>query len=789
MGVLSVPFNQGYVSSRDPLTLEPGELQQAKGVYYKPNDQRAWKIPGRSLFGTADPDGAIQDLALLKFDAPATDFLIAKIVGKIVKAAPGLTAPFFDLVSGLDPSSTGISLAHMDDRWYITDGVSPMIVIEADGTVRNAGMVPPSEVPIVATSNDTGSTIGRPTVADGSDFVAPALAYDADATTASALEIPELRTPDDADDFDAVGTWRDFSSEAAADRQLIVDWSIDPVGSPTYSPGAPAGNMRIDLLVSFNDGVSYDAIYTKYVALISFARPFVPPGPLSTSVAVGVDSDQVRVRVLVHGEKFCTPPMTIRVSDIRIVSGSQTGGFSTTGGLIYAVTEYDANRGLESVPGPPSTLVEMTTENVAEFDLPTAAKNPNTTDWNVYRTTDAGVYPQQAWLIRTLPVAETHFIDDFTIDKDTEGIRLVDLITVGELPFFRNVVPPILSQLTAFDGSLVGVIGRASPYSEQGFPEYWPEINIISSFPMEEHDTLVAVAGVGTALLYGAEETMFTLTTLPRVVAGSLNNADVEKLKGSPGLVSRRAISVFSVSGESQASWVSPFGIYWTNAVSHRRLSLDLDWDAEVVQDKLASSLLSWDIAKQLLWFNHDADGDGINDRETPVHMSDAHRKESGAAKLGQPTPKSTCAEAHGLVDGKAYRWTAHPSDGKVYVEDQGGVDAATGDPVAMTAETGKYVGSRTTISCLKAALWHSDWGADAVCTLTVRTMRESSQIQQTKSAPVSLVGQRSHEMAVLRAGDWFTVKIEQATEHVGAILTTQIEAEDYGPTGSTPSL
>ena len=93
--ILKIPLNGGYVSTgadaRSADDLESGELQSMSGAFYRKNDRgMAWKMPGRSEFGSAGT-GTVKGIAICQFDEGGTDKLVASIGTTLVAATPGAT--------------------------------------------------------------------------------------------------------------------------------------------------------------------------------------------------------------------------------------------------------------------------------------------------------------------------------------------------------------------------------------------------------------------------------------------------------------------------------------------------------------------------------------------------------------------------------------------------------------------------------------------------------------------------------------------------------------------------
>ena len=145
------------------------------------------------------------------------------------------------------------------------------------------------------------------------------------------------------------------------------------------------------------------------------------------------------------------------------------------------------------------------------------------THWLVYKTTDGGSVPFQYGLVKKVPIAQTSTTDKFVKDKDTIPGPLYNFLELtdsneGSIPIDRDARPPSLRRIRSYKGSLVG-LSRNSPralyYSVAGLPESWPELFVITSFPLDEHDQLVDVREVGEYLIIAANGAMMRTQSPP----------------------------------------------------------------------------------------------------------------------------------------------------------------------------------------------------------------------------------------------------------------------------------
>jgi hypothetical protein len=256
-------------------------------------------------------------------------------------------------------------------------------------------------------------------------------------------------------------------------------------------------------------------------------------------------------------------------------------------------------------------------------------------------------------------------------------------------------------------------------------------------------------------------------------------------LGGHPGCVGRYAYAPFSVYGEPRGAWVSPFGVYVTNGSTCECISTDLAWESEVNVPYLDSAVLAWDQKNLILWFQFDRDGDGLNDHEMPFHMARVHAKASGTPKLGQPTPKATSCMASALIGASHYRFSGHPSDGSIYIEDSGYADASTGENIAMRLKTGKITSKKVDLAIQKATVMHGEFGQGENATLTTTLYRDAANSSNSRENIVNLHGARGTTVFIGRAGEAVDFEIEYDGIGSGGILGIQVEVDGQGRSGS----
>lgn len=791
--ILGVPFSGGYVSTgtnaKNAYDLDPGELVSMKGAFYRKNDpSQPWKMPGRALFGSAG-SSIVKGLAICQFDSGGTDKLLASISTKIVAATPGSTGTFADLITGLNASATRLTACHQDDRWYLGNGYDKNKVLMPAGTTRDMGM-PTPQVALTAAVSSSSGVRAAPTANTGS-FVNPTFAYDGsgDATYSNGtLSLAGSVTH----------KWTTWGADATAGRSLYVRWSLAglPLSGDTEHFGGigtggdvDAGYSATVLLEKSEDGG------TNWSTVFTATRTSATSGIQSSVSAIdnAHNSSAVQFRATLTYNSG-TNSATLRIYDVAIQSGSTVTAFNTTGTMYYS---YVYLYSPDDIPGAPSETVAVaafTSKNLVTLTR-TETAPADATHWLIYRTVPGAANTiDNLGLLATAPIAETVYYDTFNqdgsafMDPTVQLTPVIPAMTVGDLSIPRDTQPPAFVSMISWKGSIVGISRtnrRAIRYSEAGRAESFPEFYVVSSFPLDEHDGLVGQMAVGETLVLLCEGAVLALDDLPRVTDGQFNGADARPLKGHPGCVGEYAYTTFSVAGEPRGAWVSPFGVYVTNGTICACISTDLAWESEVSVPKLSNSVLRWDAKNLILWFEFDLDGDGLNDHEMPFHMAEAHSKGEERHKLGQPTPKATSCMASALIGSAHYRFSGHPSNGSVYVEESGAVDASTGANVLTRIRTGKISKQKVDLAIVKATLIHSDFGSGETATLTATVYRDSANFSTSRTSSLSLQGHRGTTVGVGRSGEAMDFLVEHSGIGQGGMWGVQVEVDGQGRSGS----
>lgn len=800
MPLLNEQLSQGVVTARDPHMLTPGELQRAVGGFYKPGDPRLWKQSGRAVFGDTGSAARIKGLKVLQFDTGGSDLLVALSGTVLYGAVPGLAGTFASIKTGLDTTATRLSAAQFADRWYLaTDGdADRLFVIESDGSVYDAGMQPYADPPLFSQGSTAATTVRPDAVAGGGGGVNTALAYDGNDATFATLSRSSPGT--------VIETWT-WSTGASASYRLVVDWALSGLGFHGDEPyrdrprdtGAvisPGFHVTLKIEMSEDDGANYSVVlhnvYSTVHALHAYATEL--------GTFTGANG---RIRFTLTYDSGLNQA-TWRIHDIRLVTaGSGASTFSTTTGFYYAVTEYDSSTGERSSIKNSTPIVQLSSQNHVIITRPTQV-NSRADYWEVWRTEDGGVAPNALGKIAEVPIAETTFTDDFVkYPASTTGVFKYPMLRVvvddGILQVDRDQPPPQMDRVMSFQGALLAIKGQELRYSLAGSPGSWPEIYGISAFESEEHDTLVTGADLGEVFILGGVANLRRIAALPKVAIGNFAYAAPEIIAGAPGCVGAysmaRVSSNVSMGGITatpvgMVAWISHDGIYLTNGFGYTRISDDWDWAALKDYDKSAWAL-HWDRERHVLIVAYSSTGGASNDRYALCHLHNSHIKQNGQPKWTLDHYGSYSALDSALVDGARRLYSGHTSDGKVYLENYGALDASesySGTTLLLDVLTRRIHGGESDFSALKAWLRHTDFGDTGSCTV-VWTVGRDEHASYARTQTVALNGQRRTLFDVARAGEWHSVGITHTAASTGALADLSVEVRGLGQQGFTQAV
>jgi len=778
MSTLTRTYDQGFVDARDRSELAPGEMQQATGVYYKPGDGRAHKLPGRSTFGDTSTAAKVEGLALCQFDS-GTDYLMALSSGAVYGATPGKTGTFAS-VYALTSTGDTMDVAHSRDRWYMALGSENQVLL-SDGTTRAMGMDAPSTA-LTHTSTSNGSILARPD-ASASGFVNPDNARDADQKTFAhgTANVFVTRTC----------TWSFAgASGTGTNRNVIIAWSykVGDLASDVLGDVAGYGiTQKVKATLKLEVSTDSGSTFSELISLV--AGNFFDTNTASFEVGDAIDATAIRVKATLDYTSLTGPLVTMRIYDIRLIDATTGSGSVTATKLRYAFTEYDQVSGNESPASPVLEVTDMTAKTEVSLTIPTKV-NSAATHFYIYRTPDDGDVIQLG-RIGIVPSSQTRFYDDFVnFGVDVQPDRTLPYLQVeaeGEVNYYtRDSPPPALRRITYFKGGLVGLSDqnkRALYYSVPGLPESWPDIYAIESFPLEEHDTLVDATSIGGSLIIAAKDTMIRLDEVPRTTAGVFIATPAEQIKGAPGCVGDYAMTVVSYLGRSHAVWIShEDGILATDGSSWQRISDDLDWSQFDGFTK-SSWALYWLKDRQALLFAYSSTATGTNNRYYLLHLDKTHVKGGTQSKITGPHYGAINAVTYGQVGSSTRTYSAHPTDGKVYLETDTATGAdsslaynASGESPLIIKGVRRYENWRA-YTAIDGRLYHGDFGSGQTATLAYTVGRDASGSSTTRSKSVSVAGHQGTQFDIARSGEWHEETITHTSTGISHVNNMKLRA------------
>lgn len=812
-------FNGGWVTARDRGDLEPGELQTATGMHYKPGDPaRAHKIGGRSSFGDTGSSAKVVGLYLAQFDSGGTDLLLSLSGNVLRKATPGASGSWSTISGEFTTAATAMSGAHVNNRHYLCNGQDLNVVLKSDGTTRRMGMNPPLEAPTASVSTAT-QVLTKPTPQTANNYGAGVegwlqLAKSVD-TGSDYVSTFGYVTIGKADNYSSAKEqdWFFGGITTTAHRlEVVYRLTTGSVGNNpgvnVGSGGSQGGRFRTQVIIKYT--LTGGAPYTDLVNAIyetSMPDAITVQVPLANATYAG-NAIQVRAsaQLLTKGDGH-----SLRIADVRIATGGAASNITTTtnAGLRYLVTEYDANDHHESANSPPSLDVALVANNLVTLTLPTAIQNSRATHWRIYRTPDGAVESttlskdvplNQFGRIAEIPIGQGTWYDNFDQPYNVQAAFILALVPmssgVGQIYVAFDAKPPNCRQFFVHRGRLIGITGdRALAYSEPAFPESWPSVNSDENFPLQEGDRLICGRSVGDTIIVFCGTTVVTMLDVASWTDGQFRSTVKQTLRGAPGIVGQDAACVFvTAGGAPMAAWVSYQGIYVTDGHTCERISDDRAWASDVTGANLSSAVLHWDRDRQCIVFAYDATAAGTNTRWALIHMAPEHRKANGQPKWTGPHYGLIASMASGMVSGTHRLWSGHTTNGIVYLENNGTTDASaaySSTQVPLIVTTARLYGdslgqalSWRDWAVYKANLRHTAAGGSETVSVAWTTGRDSSGVTQSVTKTPSIVSQRGDEFYVGLGGEWHEITLTHTGSASWAVLDMRMDAQAMGRSG-----
>lgn len=802
-------LDQGLNRAQPSHTLSPGELEIATGMIYPPGAKGTKKhiLYGREqVFDQPSGIGPF-GVGYLAFDAPTiSDRLIVAGTSGYYTALPESSSSF---ALGYAVSGIGnyFSMTHYNDVFYICDGANPNLAVSSGLTFRTMGMFAPTNFSLTNLVEYSGLYQRRPqynavTNVNGTFFgpdyaslvYSPEFAYD-DLLDQSYCEIAPIYIGVTTIYFSG---WSPGTTNANTNLFLTVD--------QTGNTNTNYGASTIKWYDSINGGASWTEFYTgntnndisKYV----LSRP-IPSG-------INISGYQVKFECNTWDSSLWwaftgQAKIFYRIWDVVVeglASGVSTGRvpFDMVSGIGYTFTEYDQERNLESEGWSTPESIQWAASglyNGITINLPSSFINPTATHYKVYRTVEGGINPSEAGFLALIPSGQTTFVDKFDYDKNTvltpkyPMVRVLDNTDGTAIYYHRNTNPEPFKQIGVFGPSVIGIDAnepRALWYSAPGYPEYFPSIYKISSFPMKEHDELVTFVGVDRVLIVFAKDGVFTLNGLPYASQNAVfKTAEVIRMAGAPGCVGPRAATEMADhKGNPLAAWIARDGVYITDGYRYKRITDELDWPAVISTgaERAEEFVLHYHKDLRMLLVYYTQSKYNPNYLYLTIHVdqvkldqnNEGFPKITGAhyGKIGHTTD--------GVYNGIYNVYSVHPELTTVYKElqrdyarDDSNALSDTGD-ISYVLKTGKYYNPEYKLwEVQKLVIHHGDFGNNVSGLLTFDYGRDDTGFMDSIYQWVVLEGNKMTEVPVNINCQWFQINLDVEGAGTGAYIESII--------------
>lgn len=754
--IKEIGLDGGLVTSRHASLLGSGELTRADDSRYRADDPALWRAWGRTRYLNSNAQvggasGKVSGLAYCPFEPTAEgtsdDFIVA------LKADKYYTSVFTTRTGSLsgttiDSVGTGTHLdaCHANNRWFLFNGNSDGIanrVLKPGTSIpvsRRHGLVPVSMTPtnpIVSTS--AGSwPLDESFWGEGRFFflttevVGPG--------TNDELESAALGTPPSVDlqkdgtgniSFDVTVKRHTVlaNSTATEVRFYMVKASLnqawdDSLLARAFRVGSVGvtGTPANDKIVLSSALAFYDPTLAATVATVSGTITNASFMALGDNNAASVASGDTAVVDMTNwgfavpaGTNVLGMVMWIRYRAPGLGIGTIAATFRTGAGPTLGIAKGFSTGAddyvLHTQPG---------TGGSDPWGLSLVGSDVNSSNFGV-RLTIRGI---------GCPINIDYVsIRVFTGNVPTIGPAYpIIAIQRGNVLVVQsaNTPPPVSATGDIVDGALLvdNVNNRRElAYSLPSEFDYFPALYRIG-IDSREHDLVMVVRRVGDVGLIFMRHEVYRVNYLPystdpEFVTGRCYEAIVP----DHGCVSRQGVALFQYpGGPILAGYASHNGIYMNDGARDHIMTPDIKWDTMVDVTQLDKCVLVNYPKEYVLMFNFIAAGSGTseNNRYLLIHYHPSHRKENGHFKITGPNVMRVACAAVAKLGSERVLFTGHPTDARVYVEDNA-VSDAEGTGINMLAETGEiYPGGRgKQVSIVRSWAHSNGAGTNMLATMT----------------------------------------------------------------------
>lgn len=411
------------------------------------------------------------------------------------------------------------------------------------------------------------------------------------------------------------------------------------------------------------------------------------------------------------------------VAGVSVTEGA--GNLSATTGLEYWVTEYDSDRGIESLHGSTVHTGVISSKDSVVVTVTGTSANSRADQIRWYRSTDGGGYPDGG-LIQTTAIGTTQITDANTITGSLT-VPQYGIISIGGLDTDRDEAPPVMSTIFGpYQDSLLGVSvdePRVLRFTPAGYPDSWPAGYGI---PLEtaRRDEIVTGVVVGGRIGVFANDSVHVVYRLPRDSDSIFAAGEAQEVvTDARGCMSRRGATVFTPPRVGTlTAWVARDGIWASNLASAPvPLTDGIEWESRVSISDLSDCRLLDDPLNRRLIFIHRRATDTTHN--TGIWYLDYQQYQQQGIRItfadhGPLADAVTVAAADGLR--RAVSLDSRSANGQVYIEaNQDADDSQLRDSsgsVRFRMRTKEYLpaGAVGTAS-LGMATWMHDAGPDTI--------------------------------------------------------------------------
>lgn len=706
------PVTEGLVTSRDPISLQPGELQDITNGVYLPNTDALVRAPGRTAWCTVVTGSGtrgVYGLADCPF-AGGTHYVVAAATGGYYKIDAEAGSPSASLITAITAGNPFASVQN-NGKYYLLDGLNANVVFKSDGSSRAHGLQPTTGRLGLAITTGTWlaatgyydywyTEVYRTTaVAEGAvDALHPVFIESGCDGGPQTIQITStsnavLISIPAAEPVNALTTHFRIYRSAVKDAASDI---VFPIG--TLIAEVPVGVATSSYII---DGQSTDTGFRAPTAT------FGTPDWASPTAMFANDAVYATVNHTVNNaKKYCiignfgfTVADPVVGIQVELVDLHRTPGYSDASAAdtitFYVEASPDAGvswirLGTAALPQGSGVDVTMSVGNVDSI--------PGQHLWTAANFSDANFRLRLVTACQREPggggMNQTIYLDYIQCrvlynGANVEGTDPFPIIVTNDIATPKNGPPPLASCGASFEGSLV-LNDVTKPnrlvYSYPGEPETFPSVYILQlDNPRNEQISYLGV--VNNKLITGTKGGLWRVNYLPRETDTTPldRGRAIDQISSSVGIVKPTAACLVSApDGRQELIFASSSGIYATDGFILRSVSDDLNWYAGTYSVGGFS-----DAASAVVALCNDPDFRTVFLPTTlgaiyAASYAERHRKQPAGVKWGRYQGHNGTAGADGTLfsacvvhmnDGShrmlfGYASSAGADKGKIYIQD-----------------------------------------------------------------------------------------------------------------------